>query len=236
MKTVLNIFLAISAVLLVIMCYQSLMIPIEFNEEAAKRDAVVIQRLKDVRTLQEEYQHKYGVYAASWDQLINFAKNDKIAIVNKVGSLTDAQLEAGLKEDQAWKYLQDPKKYAKEISQYGLDRSKFSRDSIFVSVLEKDTILNRPGFNIDELRYIPTFTEEAAASKDTILLNTGSVESASGYVMPLFEAQVPYTAYLSGINENELKNKISYQTDLNRYPGLMVGDASQANNNAGNWE
>jgi len=236
MKTVLNIFLAIAAVVLVVMCYQSLMIPIEFNDEVAKRDEVVIQHLKDIRTLQEEYQHKYGVYAASWDQLVNFAKNDKIAIVNKIGSLTDAQLEAGLKEDQAWKYLQDTKKYAKEIAQYGLSRDAFSRDSIYVSVLEKDSALSRPDFNIDELRYIPTFTEEAAAKKDTIILNTGTVVSASGYVMPLFEAQIPYEAYLGDLNEQELNNKITDKKDMDKYPGMMVGDATQANNNAGNWE
>lgn len=235
MKTVLNIFLAIAAVALVVMCYQSLMIPIEFNDEVAKRDEVIIQRLKDVRTLQEEYQHKYGVYAASWDQLVNFAKNDKIAIVNKIGSLTDAQLEAGLKEDAAWKYLQDPKKYAKEIAQFGLSKATFSRDSIYVSVLEKDSVLSRPDFNIDELRYIPTFTEEASG-KDTILLNVGSVESASGYVMPLFEAQIPFEAYLSDLNEQELNNKITDKKDMDKYPGMMVGDATQANNNAGNWE
>jgi len=235
MKTVLNIFLAIAAVALVVMCYQSLMIPIEFNDEVAKRDEVIIQRLKDVRTLQEEYQHKYGVYAASWDQLVNFAKNDKIAIVNKIGSLTDAQLEAGLKEDAAWKYLQDPKKYAKEIAQFGLSKATFSRDSIYVSVLEKDSVLSRPDFNIDELRYIPTFSEEASG-KDTILLNVGSVESASGYVMPLFEAQIPFEAYLSDLNEQELNNKITDKKDMDKYPGMMVGDATQANNNAGNWE
>lgn len=236
MKTVLNIFLAIAAVALVVMCYQSLMIPIEFNAEVAKRDEVVIQRLKDVRTLQEEYQHKYNVYAASWDQLVNFAKNDKIAIVNKIGSLTDAQLEAGLKEDAAWKYLCDPKKYAKEIAQFGLSKETFSRDSIYVSVLQKDSALSRPDFNIDELRFIPTFTEEAAAKKDTILLAIGTVTSASGYVMPLFEAQIPYEAYLGDLNEQELSNKITDKKDMDKYPGMMVGDATQANNNAGNWE
>ena len=115
MKTLLNILLAASAILLVVMCYQSLMIPIDFNNEVARRDAVVIQRLKDVRTLQEEYQKKYHVYAASWDQLVNFAKNDKIAIVQKIGTLTDEQLQAGLNEQKAWTYLKKKKKYAKQI-------------------------------------------------------------------------------------------------------------------------
>ena len=236
MKTVLNILLAAAAVVLTIMCYQSLMIPIEFNEEVAKRDEVVIQRMKDIRTLQEEYQHKYEVYCPSWDKLIAFAKNDSIAIVNKIGSLTDAQLADGLNERDAWKYLCDPKKYKKEIEKFGLSKETFSRDSIYVTVLEKDSSLQRPDFNIDELKYIPAFTEEAKAAKDTILLEIGSVTSASGYVMPLFQAQIPFEKYLGDLNEQELNNKITDRKDMDRYPGMMVGDAVQANNNAGNWE
>ncbi len=234
MKTILNILLAIAAVLLVVMCYQSLMIPINFNNEVAKRDAVVIQRLKDVRTLQEEYQKKYHVYAASWDQLVNFAKNDKIAIVQKIGTLTDEQLQAGLNEQKAWMYLQDTKKYAKQIAEFGLSRDKFSRDSIFVSVLEKDSSLSRPGFNIDELRYIPHFYE--GQPNDTILLATGMQQSQSGFEMPLFEAKIPYSNYLGDLNEQELSNKIVDREELDKYPGMMVGDATVANNNAGNWE
>ena len=232
MKTVLNILLAASAVLLVIMCYQSLMIPIEFNNEVAKRDEVVIQRLKDIRTLQEEYQHKYDVYCPSWAELVKFAKSDSIAIVNKVGSLTDDQLKEGLNEADAWKYLCDPKKYSKEIAKFGLSKETFSRDSSYVSVLEKDSALSRPDFNIDEIMYIP-FAENP---QDTIILATGSVTSASGFVMPLFEAQVPFEKYLYDLNEQELNNKITDRKDMDKYPGMMVGDATQANNNAGNWE
>ena len=232
MKTVLNILLAAAAVVLTVMCYQSLMIPIEFNEEVAKRDAVVIQRLKDIRTLQEEYQHKYDVYCESWDGLIKFAKEDKIAIVNKVGSLTDEQLAEGLNERDAWKYLCDPKKYKKEIEKFGLSKETFSRDSIYVTVLEKDSSLQRPDFNLDAIKFIP-FAENA---QDTIILNTGSVTSASGFVMPLFEAQIPFEKYLYDLNEQELSNKITDRKEMDRYPGMMVGDATQANNNAGNWE
>ena len=234
MKTILNFLLAAAAVLLVIMCYQSLMIPIDFNKEVAKRDAVVIQRLKDIRTLQEEYQKKYHVYASSWDQLVNFAKNDKIAIVQKIGTLTDEQLQAGLNEQQAWEYLKDPKKYAKQIAEFGLSRDKFSRDSIFVSVIEKDSALSRPGFKIDELRYIPNFYE--GQPNDTILLATGTQVSASGFEMPLFEAKIPFSNYLGDLNEQELSNKIVDREELDKYPGMMVGDATVANNNAGNWE
>ena len=232
MKTVLNILLAAAAVVLTVMCYQSLMIPIEFNEEVAKRDAVIIQRLKDIRTLQEEYQHKYDVYCESWDGLIKFAKEDKIAIVNKIGSLTDEQLADGLNERDAWKYLCDPKKYKKEIEKFGLSKETFSRDSIYVNVLEKDSSLQRPDFNIDAIKFIP-FAENPS---DTIELNTGTVTTASGYEMALFEARMGFDKYLWDLNPQELANKIDDRKLQDKYPGLQVGDATQANNNAGNWE
>lgn len=232
MKTVLNLLLAAAAVLLVIMCYQSLMIPIEFNNEVARRDAVIIQRLKDIRSLQEEYQHKYQVYCPSWEKLVKFAKTDSIAIVNKVGSLTDDQLKEGLNEANAWKYLCNPKKYAAEISKFGLSRETFSRDSIYVNVLRKDSSLMRPDFDIDKIMFIPF----AQNPQDTILLHVGSVTSASGYEMPLFEAQIPFETYLYDLNAQELNNKITDRKDQDKYPGMMVGDATQANNNAGNWE
>jgi hypothetical protein len=54
--------------------------------------------------------------------------------------------------------------------------------------------------------------------------------------MSLFEARVAYEVYLQGLDEGELANKIQERKDMEKYPGLKVGDATQANNNAGNWE
>jgi hypothetical protein len=214
------------------MCYQSIRIPVEFKEVTEAREAVVIQRLKDVRTLQEAHRDKYQTYAATWDELVRFAKNDSLPIVQKIGSLTDYQLADGLNEKDAWMYLQDPKKYSKEIEKFGLDRSTFSRDTIHVNVLQKDSsFLSRPDFNIDSIKYVP-FSQ----NRDTFELIIGSVETASGYVMQLFEAKAEYSTYLSDLNEQELANKIDDKKSQDKYPGLKVGDAEQANNNAGNWE
>jgi hypothetical protein len=232
MKIVLKLLLLAAAAVLVVMCYQSIRIPVEFKEVTEAREAVVIQRLKDVRTLQEAHRDKYQTYAATWDELVRFAKNDSLPIVQKIGSLTDYQLADGLNEKDAWMYLQDPKKYSKEIEKFGLDRSTFSRDTIYVNVLQKDSsFLSRPDFNIDSIKYVP-FSQ----NRDTFELIIGSVETASGYVMQLFEAKAEYSTYLSDLNEQELANKIDDKKSQDKYPGLKVGDAEQANNNAGNWE
>lgn len=232
MKTILNIILVVAACLLGYMCYRSVQLPVEFNTEVARREAVIIQRLKDIRTVQEAHRDKYQVYASSWKQLINFAKTAEVPIVNKIGSLTDQQLADGLNEKNAWMYLCDPKKYSKEIEKFGLSKETFSRDTVFVPLLQKDSSLIRPGFNIDSICYIP-FAENPS---DTFRLEVGSVTTQSGYEMSLFQAQADYKTYMWDLDQQEVANKIDDKKQQEKYPGLQVGDATEANNNAGNWE
>lgn len=232
MKTILNIILVVAACLLGYMCYRSVQLPVEFNTEVARREAVIIQRLKDIRTVQEAHRDKYQVYASSWKQLIDFAKTAEVPIVNKIGSLTDQQLADGLNEKNAWMYLCDPKKYSKEIEKFGLSKETFSRDTVFVPLLQKDSSLIRPDFNIDSICYIP-FAENPS---DTFRLEVGSVTTQSGYEMSLFQAQADYKTYLWDLDQQEVANKIDDKKQQEKYPGLQVGDATEANNNAGNWE
>lgn len=231
MKIVLNLLLAAAAVILVYMCYLSMLMPVEFKNEVDRREAVVIQRLKDIRTIQEAHRDKYQTYCSTWDELVSFAKNDSLPIVIKIGSLTDEQLANGLNEKDAWKYLLEPKKYKKEIEKYGLSRETFSRDTVYVNVLQKDSsFITRTDFNIDSIKYVPF------SRQDTFLLETGSVQTASGYNMHLFQANVEYKVYLWDLNKQEVANKIDEKKQQEKFPGLQVGDAQQANNNAGNWE
>ena len=232
--TVFNVILVATACLLAWMCYASIQIPVQFREDVAKRDAVVIQRLKDIRTLQELHRNMYQTYCSSWAELINFAKTEKVSICVKKGTLTDQQLADGLNEKKAWMYLTNPKKYDKEIKKFGLDINTFSRDTVKVGILENDSsMMSRNVMQwIDRIQYIPI--EEA--KNDTFELTLGSVTTASGYNMSLFQARVPYEVYLRGLNEGELANKIAERKEQDKFPGLQVGDAEQANNNAGNWE
>lgn len=233
MKSLLNILLVCAACLLAYMCYESIQIPIQFNNEVANREAVIIQRLKDIRTLQENHRDKYQTYCSSWAELINFAKNDSVPIVVKVGTLTDAQLADGLNEQKAWMYLTNPTKFKKEIEKFNLSKATFSRDTMYVNVLANDSaISSRKDFDINTIHIVP-FTENGT---DTFSLEVGSVTTASGYEMALFQANVEYSKYLWDLNEQELANKIDDKKQQDKFPGLQVGDATQANNNAGNWE
>ena len=206
------------------LCVESIMGPIRFEEEKKIRDRAVINRLIDIRKAQVEYRNLNGSYTASFDTLIDFVQNGKLPFVIKVGSLTDKQLEDGLTEKKAMAIIN--KGVMKDIEKNGLQN--FKRDTIFVSV--KDTIFGEK-FAADSLRFVPYTNAQTQFE-----MATGEILNASGYVMKLFEAKTPYSAYLKGLAKQEIINIIDKAKKTDKYPGLQVGSILEPNNNAGNWE
>ncbi|MDR1169713.1 MAG: hypothetical protein LBK97_02635 [Prevotellaceae bacterium] len=101
-------------------------------------------------------------------------------------------------------------------------------DTIRIAV--KDTLFkNIAGFSIDSIAYTPIVHEP-------FQLQAISFMSISKVVIPLFEASVHNDVYLKGLNRQSVVNLNDEQKNMNKYPGLKVGDVTQPNNNAGNWE
>ena len=102
MKTVFNVILGLCALVLIYICYASIMGPINFEKAKKHRDAAVIARLIDIRKAQLEYRTLHDQqYTASFDSLIDFVKNQKLPFIFKQGELNDKQLEDGLTEKKA---------------------------------------------------------------------------------------------------------------------------------------
>ena len=211
MKTVINLVLAACVVGLVYICYGSVMGPINFDKERGIREKAIIARLIDIRKAQQEYRGMHqGAYTADFDSLIDFVKTAKLPFILKVGSLTDAQLEAGMTEKKAMAIINKAKKTGnyKEVEKEGLQN--FRRDTMWVAVL--DTIFSK-GFNPDSLCYVPYGNGakfEMAVRKDTM---------KSGAPLNLFQAQVPYDEYLDRINRQKLRNQKHIQSNLGIYCG-----------------
>ena len=191
--------------LLVYLNFESIMGPIRFDEQKSIRDKATIARLIDIRKAQIEYRNQKGTYTASFDSLTDFVKHGTIPFVLKVGSLTDAQLEAGLTEKRAMEIIRKGKE--KDIELNGL--TNFRRDTIFVAVI--DTIYPK-GFNADSLRYVP-FTQ----GRDTFEMATGELLNASGYVMRLFEAKTPYRDYLNGLDNPDILHFTANPCKIDKY-------------------
>ena len=228
MKTVFNIVLGLCAVVLVYICYASIMGPIDFENAKKHRDAAVIARLMDIRKAQAEYRNMNDQqYTANFDTLIDFVKNQKLPFVFKQGELTDKQLEEGMTEKKAMRIIEKAQKTGNfsEVKKLGLEN--FKRDTMWVAIL--DTIFPK-GFNPDSMRYIPFGNGaqfEMAIKNDT---------AKSGAPFCLLEVKAPYDIYLSGLDKQEIANLKDLQTKMNKYTGLMIGSLETANNNAGNWE
>lgn len=228
-KLALNLLLLAAIVGLAYISVRSILDPIEFSEERSAREKAIIARLIDIRTAQIEYRNNTQdrSYTDNFDSLITFIKTAQMPIILKVGELNDEQLERGLTEQKVLDMIAKAQKTKKwdEVDKEGL--REFRRDTSWIALM--DTIYGKD-FCADSLRYVPFGNGvefELATRCDT---------TKSGTAQWLFEARTPYETYLSGVNDQEMRNLISAQKKLGRYCGLKVGDVEQANNNAGNWE
>lgn len=208
MKVTLKILVAAAVVLLVYMCYRSIMTPKEFDAEKDLRESAIKARLIDIRKAQIEYKNAYKTHAGSFADLIKFLKDDKLPFLIKEGVLTDEQLEKGMTE--------------KEAVKKGLIR----RDTVWV--IAKDTLFGA-NYNVDDLKMVP-------GTNIQFDMDTATLTSGSGYTIKVFEAGVKYDDYLGDLNQQLVVNLKDKADKLGKYPGLRVGSLTEINNNAGNWE
>lgn len=248
-KLALNLLLVVAIVGLAFICYRSIMDPIEFDEVREARQKHIIARLIDIKNAQLEYRRaNKGAYTDNFDTLINFVKTAQMPVIFKAGELNDEQLERGFTEkavleaiekaqrSNKWKQkvtitkVDENDKKKKETIEIDLEKEglkEFRRDTTWISVL--DSIFGK-GYAIDSIRFVPF------GNGEQFTMETSVDSSKAGTPQWLFEARTPFETYLSGINDQEMKNLIIKEKKLNRYCGLKVGDVEKANNNAGNWE
>ena len=235
MKVVMRTLLALAIVLLAWVSWKSIQGPIDFNAEVDKRDRAVIQRLVDIRTAQVALRSQTGTYTASFDTLVQFVRDGKIATLVRSGDLSESQLVSGMTEVKAMEIINSGNE--KAIRDAGLwDETKNApqlvRDSIFSPAIEV-LYPNRTNFSADSLQYVP-FAQTGVRFE----MGIDSLITASGYPIQVFEAKTPFTSYLGDLDSKLLGQKIQEVLDRpgDRYPGMQVGSLEVANNNAGNWE
>ena len=229
-KIILEIVLALAAVGCVYGIYRSIMKPVNFNKEKARRTEVAVQRLKDIRTLEVAFKGVNNRYTADLDSLINFYNTGKMDIIMQVGSSDDSLAVENTKrvKDRAFLKLSKEEQNARLMELYRQGQKLVF--SISTPIAVKDTLFNgRPDFCVDSLKYIP-FSGKQPVEMDAI------VKTVSGVQVPLFEARMPWKALLKGM-DNQLRINLDAELeDQDKFPGLQVGSVNQPNNNAGNWE
>lgn len=224
-KKIVSVLLLFVIAGLVYACIKSIMEPINFNKQKAYRETVGIQRMKDVRTLQEAFKSVSGHFTSSADSLVDFYKNGKMEVIMQIGSNDDSLAVATTEK------LKKSRRGITPEQMYELyKKGEHLVFSISSKVDVKDTLFNtRNDFNIDSLKYIPF------SQGDTIQMES-VIKEVSGVKVPLFEAKMPYKSLLKGLDNQLRINLDADRKAMNRYEGLQVGSVSAPNNNAGNWE
>ena len=135
-KNIIQIGLVALALILTYLVYDSIMKPVKFNEEVSKRELVIIDKLKDIRTMEIAYKGVFGKYTGSFDTLVDFIKNGKLPIIKKIGNVPDS-----LTEEQA------------------LKMKIVSRDTVYVNAYE-ELFAGKKEIDLTTLKYIPNTQKE----------------------------------------------------------------------------
>lgn len=203
---------------------ESVMEPVRFNKATADREAVAIQRLKDIRDLQVAFKSEYGRFSPTFDSLKMFYNTGSINVVMQIGSQDDSVAVANTKALKK----RNPRIKPEQM----LELYKKGENLVFQienKLPVKDTLFrSREDFNIDSIAFIPF-------SGDSVIMQS-TVRKVSGVQVPLFEACMPYKSLLKGLDNQLRINLDASRKDTGRYPGLQVGSVTAPNNNAGNWE
>ena len=204
----LNIFLAY-------LIYNSINSEIKFKEDAKIRIAENIQKLKDLRLVQNAYKRTKGVYADNFNNLIYFLENDSMPIIKAEGETPDSVINGVQMSDEL-----------------ALELGLITRDTTYV--LAKESIFNKKyletrnnsnEFSISNLTIVPHTKTKNLPEGVSYNIDAGEIEIGKVPVQ-VFEISTTYKTIFTGL---DAKNK-SY--DLNAL--LKVGSMQEAGSR-GNW-
>ena len=210
MKKVAQIILGLVIVALVWWIASLISQPLSFEKQLKERNAVVIEKLKDIRTAERAYKSKYKKFTGNFDTLIYFILNDSLQMERKLVDEDDSVAMARLKR-----------------------LKKKNVETYYIHVI--DTIFNPRKFtkeDVENLRYIP-FTNNQVE----FYLEAGEAATGSTMVLPVIECRAPYKAYLDTVEYRQnIINLIDDRVNnFGQYAGLMFGSLEGSNNEAGNW-
>lgn len=184
--------------------------PLSFEKQLKERNAVVVEKLKDIRTAERAYKSKYKKFTGDFDTLIYFILNDSLQMERKLVDEDDSVAMARLKR-----------------------LKKKNVETYYIHVI--DTIFNPRKFtaeDVQNLRYIP-FTNNQVE----FYLEAGEAATGSTMVLPVIECRAPYKAYLDTVEfrQNVINLIDDRVNNFGQYAGLMFGSLEGSNNEAGNW-
>lgn len=107
MRLAINIILLLVAAGLAYLLYQGIQEPIAFNAEKESRQAVVVEKLEQIRDAQEMYRGITGSFAPNFDTLVDVLTNGKFALISVEGDPDDPNFTGEITYDTTFVAARD---------------------------------------------------------------------------------------------------------------------------------
>lgn len=204
LSRILGVVFFIFSMLLAYMIFNTVDDEIQFLAEKEKMDTSVIQRLKDIRTAQEEYMKQYGQYTNNWDSLLAFISEPMLEVPWKSGDLADSLLEKSPEEQAAFIIHRDSLASMGLSLEQAVKRGYSVRDTSYISVYDQyfnpdfRAKKNLPEVNLDSLPFSPY-------SGERFILKTGMIEASGGVKQPTILVQDPTPFGREGVKKDTLR-------------------------------
>ena len=156
--------------------YRSISDRIDYLAKKQRIETQVIQRLKDIRTVQMAYKDRYEKFTPDFDTLIHFLRTDSVMEVYKETVAPDSMKEAldTLDEFTAWEMgLLVRDTFYIKVEEYILENEKSKKGRAHK-------------FYIDSLPFVPMRSDQLR-----FVMDAGTITNASGQVLPVFEVKDP---------------------------------------------
>jgi len=206
-KTIVQIVLGIAIAVLAYFIYESIMEPQRFENERSAREAVVVDRLRDIRATQLAFRNVHGHFAETMDTLVQFLDEGQLPFVRMIGYVPDTLSEA-------------------EALRMGL----IYRDTTFLPAYDvlfpdRDRVAHMANF-----RYIPFTNRTHEFTVDAGFITRHEI------LIPVVEVSAFLLHYMSEPEFRQLAvNAVKRAQDIGRFPGRRFGSMTEPITE-GNWE
>jgi len=211
LKNITRILLGIATLILAYFLFESIMKPQRFETLKTRKEAEVVNRLKDIRTVQLAFRNVHGRFAPTMDTLVLFLEEGRLPTVRKTGDIPEEMTEA-------------------EALRQGI----ITRDTVFTDAYSALFPDRDKATHMANFRFIP-FT--GRTKEFTIEAGFVTRGAAGAYVeIPVVEVSALLLDYMTEPEFLQIAiNRAKLERDKNRFPGRKFGSMTDPITE-GNWE
>ncbi|MDR1951405.1 MAG: hypothetical protein LBP96_04150 [Bacteroidales bacterium] len=225
-KNITRIILGIAAIVLAYFLFESIMKPQRFETLKSRKEAEVINRLKDIRTAQIAFRNAHGRYCGTLDSLVMFLDKGKLPSVRRTGEIPEEMTEA---EALRLKIIRRDTVFSDAYSVLFPPDTIKERHLTTAKEIEEFRQSQREN-HLAGLKYIPFTGRTKEFTIETGFVDKGNIS------VPVIEVSAHLLDYMPEEDYRVLVvNSVKRMMDINRFPGRKFGSMTDPQTE-GNWE